>query len=123
MLWNNRKGRRRQTNASAHEDGKESGVIERGGGGRKNEEEDGDRLIGKWIRDRTSQLAAKISIPSVLNEIFNRATERTDVEDMWTDDGPTTSPRGQRSALVPLRVGGRSGGGFWRLWEGAEGDA
>lgn len=40
--------------------------------GRKNEEEDGDRPIGKWIRDRTSQLAAKISIPSVLNEIFSR---------------------------------------------------
>lgn len=50
--------------------------------GRKNEEEDGDRLIGKWIRDRTSQLAAKIRIPSVFDEIFNHATERTDVEDM-----------------------------------------
>lgn len=49
--------------------------------GRKNEEEDGDRLIGKWIRDRTSPLAAKIRIPSVLNEIFNRVAERTDVED------------------------------------------
>lgn len=49
--------------------------------GRKNEEEDGNRLIGKWIRDRTSQLAAKIRIPSVFNEIFNRAAKRTDVED------------------------------------------
>ena len=38
--------------------------------GRKNEGEDGDCLIGKWIGDKTSQLGAKIRIPSVLNEIF-----------------------------------------------------
>lgn len=59
----------------------ELSAAEPQGRGRKNEEEDGDRLIGKWIGDRTSQLAAKIRIPSVLNEIFNRAAERTDVED------------------------------------------
>lgn len=60
--------------------------------GRKNEEEDGNRLIGKWIRDRTSQLAAKIRIPSVLNEIFNRVAERTDVEDTRNNDVPPPTP-------------------------------
>lgn len=44
------------------------------------------------------------------------------MEDMCGDDGPSASPRGQRSALVPLGVGGRSGGGFWLLREGAEGN-
>lgn len=87
-------------------------------------EEDGNCLIGKWIRDTTSQLAAKIRIPSVSNEIFNRAAERTDVEDMWNNDGPRTSPRGQRlpRQAVRLRVGGRSGGGFRRICEEAEGN-
>lgn len=80
--------------------------------GRKNEEEDGNRLIGKWIRDRTSQLAAKIRIPSVLNEIFNRAAERTDVEDTRNNDvflpPPPHTPPG-----VSARPGGPLLGSEW----------